>query len=139
MFLPDALSAMPFPLPEEDGKLCPAALEEIWEKLCSVLDAFMGYFDKKVGLIPCLPTDKYWNFYEWSETMSGSLGKRSELRYEAPLNAFFVLALRAFSKISNVKYLNQLHNLCASIRPNESLTTCSTIIDTVVGTIFSTP
>ena len=49
---------------EYTGDLTLAA--EIWDKLCSVLDAFTNFFDYDGGLLPCLPTENYWNFYEWS-------------------------------------------------------------------------
>lgn len=41
-------------------------VSEIWDKLLSVLEAFVRHIDPVCGLIPCLPTDRYWNFYEWS-------------------------------------------------------------------------
>lgn len=40
----------------------------------------------------------YWNFYEWSPTMSGSFGE-TQRRLEAPLGAFLSLALQALSRI----------------------------------------
>lgn len=41
----------------------------------------------------------YWNFYEWSDTMSGCFGT-CEPSVEAPLNADLSLALQSLSKIS---------------------------------------
>ena len=46
----------------------------------------------------------YWNFYEWSDTMSGAFGSK-ELSLEAPLNADLSLALQSFSLICS--YLNK--------------------------------
>ena len=40
----------------------------------------------------------YWNFYEWSETMSGAFASRDRA-LEAPLNADLSLALQSFSAI----------------------------------------
>lgn len=40
----------------------------------------------------------YWNFYEWTPTMSGSFGEMNR-RLEAPLNAFVSLALQALGHI----------------------------------------
>jgi hypothetical protein len=96
---------------------------ELYDMLTDLINVFVRRIDDS-GLILTFPD--HWNFYEWSETMSGSLGKRSELRYEAPLNAFFVLALRAFSKISNVigqeqialKYSSIADAVAASITKN---------------------
>lgn len=42
---------------------------------------------------------QYWNFYEWSPTLSGRFGE-TERRLEAPLNAFVSLALQSLAKIS---------------------------------------
>ncbi len=72
---------------------------ELYDMLEDLINVFVRRIDDS-GLILTFPN--HWNFYEWSETMSGSLGKSSEPRYEAPLNAFLVLALRAFSKIANI-------------------------------------
>ena len=52
------------------------------------------------GLLPCPDGKQYWQFYEWSYELGGDLsGKKAvrpgELRYESPLNLFFVLALEA--------------------------------------------
>ena len=41
---------------------------------------------------------EYWNFYEWSHTMSGRFAE-TERRLESPLNAFYSLALGAMAKI----------------------------------------
>lgn len=51
---------------------------------------------KQNGLIDGFPG--FWNFYEWSDGMSGSMHD-SGTAYEAPLNAFLVLALEAMSDI----------------------------------------
>lgn len=40
----------------------------------------------------------YWNFYEWTPTMTGAFGE-TERRLEAPLNAFLSLALGALANI----------------------------------------
>lgn len=40
----------------------------------------------------------YWNFYEWSPTMDGAFHE-TQRRLEAPINAFFSLALQAMAKI----------------------------------------
>ena len=93
---------------------------ELYAQLEGLMNVFIGRMDDN-GLILTFPD--HWNFYEWSETMSGSLGKRSEPRYEAPLNAFFVLALRALAKISNAigfeqsasKYLSLADELALAI------------------------
>ena len=43
-------------------------------------------------------TYEYWNFYEWSPSMSGRFNE-TERRLECPLNCFYSLALQSMSKI----------------------------------------
>ncbi|MBQ9080252.1 MAG: family 78 glycoside hydrolase catalytic domain [Clostridia bacterium] len=70
--------------------------DELYEMLTRLMNVFVSRIDDS-GLI--LSFADRWNFYEWSDGMSGSM--RGALpRYEAPLNAFLVLALRAFADIS---------------------------------------
>jgi glycogen debranching enzyme len=40
----------------------------------------------------------YWNFYEWSHTMSGNFGEMSR-RLECPINCFYSLAMQALARI----------------------------------------
>ena len=73
--------------------------EEIWGKLCSVLDAFVGFFDSKQGLLPCLPTDDYWNFYEWSgRYLMGNLQEPG--KPDLLLNCLFLRALDIMTELS---------------------------------------
>ena len=68
--------------------------------LCRLMETFLSKMRPEIGLIENFHGDGgYWNFYEWSETMSGRLGKRATPAIEAPLNAFLSLALQAFVKI----------------------------------------
>lgn len=110
---------------------------ELYGMLTDLISVFVRRIDGN-GLILTFP--EHWNFYEWSETMSGSLGKHTVPRYEAPLNAFLVLALRAFSKISNVlgfeqdtvTYLGLADDLAAAITKyfwNESVGLFMTLRD----------
>ena len=54
-----------------------------------VIDNFYGEFEG---------SRDYWNFYEWTPTMSGGFGETAR-RLEAPLNALLSLALRALANI----------------------------------------
>lgn len=54
-----------------------------------IIDNFYGAFEGKYD---------YWNFYEWTPTMSGIFGER-ERRLEAPINAFMSLALQSLARI----------------------------------------
>ncbi len=52
----------------------------------------------------------YWNFYEWSPTMSGAFNDQ-ECRLECPLNCFYSLALSAMAKICGA--LGRTDRACA--------------------------
>ncbi|MEA4889586.1 MAG: family 78 glycoside hydrolase catalytic domain [Clostridiaceae bacterium] len=59
----------------------------------------------KNGLLPALNGKRYWNFYEWSDGLSGQddpllRGQPDLLRYDAPLNLFFLLAIQAAAKMA---------------------------------------
>lgn len=54
-----------------------------------VIENFYGEFDGK---------NPYWNFYEWTDTLSGTFGE-TQRRLECPLNAFLSLALQALANI----------------------------------------
>lgn len=62
-----------------------------------VTDAFMSRLQPN-GVIENFYGDGQWNFYEWSPTMSGVIGE-TERRLDAPLNAFFSLALAHMEEI----------------------------------------
>ncbi|MBQ3125621.1 MAG: family 78 glycoside hydrolase catalytic domain [Clostridia bacterium] len=52
------------------------------------------------GLLTCMADKKYWNFYEWSDGLSGKIGaENTELTYDAPLCAFVSMAYRALAAI----------------------------------------
>ncbi len=56
-----------------------------------------GIIENFYGLSPEGKQD-YWNFYEWSDTMSGNFGE-TRRRLECPINCFYSLAMQAFAKI----------------------------------------
>jgi len=61
-----------------------------------------GFIDRmdETGLLTCMVDKKYWNFYEWSDGLSGKIGvEDAELTYDAPLCAFVSLAFGALEKI----------------------------------------
>jgi len=76
-----------------------AFLREIYPKLCSVIKAFTDRIDES-GCVPSFTGKEYWNFYEWSEGLSGNLGSSDGKSYEAALNLLLITALRHMSKIS---------------------------------------
>ncbi len=67
----------------------------------------LGHFIKtmKNNLLPSPTGPDYWHFYDWADGLSGATGscpetKLNEVRYDAPLNFLFILALRAAAEIS---------------------------------------
>ena len=63
-----------------------------------VIDGFIARLDKKTGLIVGFNEPEYWNFYEWRKGLDGGdifRTKKIGRQYELPINALFVLALRA--------------------------------------------
>ena len=56
-----------------------------------------GVIENFYGLAPTGKHD-YWNFYEWSHTMSGNFGE-TQRRLECPINCFYSLAMQRFAVI----------------------------------------
>ena len=76
-------------------------LREIYPKLCSVLKTFTDRIDES-GCAPSFVGKQYWNFYEWSEGLSGNLGSADGLCYEAAMNLMLISAIRRMSDVSSV-------------------------------------
>ncbi len=69
--------------------------EQHAEKYRTVMRNFLSRREKN-GLLKAIKGLCYWNFYEWAEGMEGNFLCEAEDRYEAPLNAFLILALRSY-------------------------------------------
>ncbi len=65
--------------------------EQIVNMFCSFLD--------DTGCIPRFNDFKYWNFYEWEEGLEGIDVAPDKIVYDAPLNEFVLMALRALTYI----------------------------------------
>lgn len=79
--------------------------EELWPKLCSVLETFLRFSDPETGLISCLPGSNYWNFYEWTdETLSDP--DRNNEGTDLILNCLFLRALQAMNRLSQMTGLS---------------------------------
>lgn len=63
------------------------------------------FHDAAGGLLPTPCGERYWNFYEWAPGLDGSGYRGFEVldreRFDAPLNLFYSLALRAGSRIAS--------------------------------------
>lgn len=68
---------------------------EVFLKLESVMDAFIRHM--KGDALPIFTDSCHWNFYEWSDGLSGSLGSAEADRYDAALNCLFSLALHCMA------------------------------------------
>lgn len=65
--------------------------------MCRILESFRARKNAN-GLIDNPQGKQMWNFYEWSDTMDGSLQKPTHV-CDAPLNAFYSIALQSLSSI----------------------------------------
>lgn len=67
-----------------------------------IADGFLRRADNDKGLIQCFTEERYWNFYEWQDGLSGSIsGSVSEdnITYDAPLCGFVSFGLRSLANI----------------------------------------
>ena len=74
--------------------------EEAYPKLVSILKAFTDRFED--GLVPTFPGVEYWNFYEWTPGLDGTLGRREDVHLDACLNSLLIIALRNMAEISKL-------------------------------------
>ncbi|MBO4889157.1 MAG: hypothetical protein J5589_12730 [Firmicutes bacterium] len=75
-------------------------IKELLPVLFTIADRMISRIDE-TGLISRYPGQEYWNFYEWQDGLSGdkrTLPTDSPI-YDAPLNAFAVLALQSLLEI----------------------------------------
>ena len=63
--------------------------------------------EMREGLLPCPLGRRYWQFYEWAMDLEGGMtdgtltDRSEELRFESPLNLFFILALEAGARCAD--------------------------------------
>ncbi len=72
--------------------------KEVYPKLLSVIKVFTD--NMKDGCVDSVVSDDCWNFYEWSDGLTGTIGKDDKYAHEACLNLLLVIALRNMAKIS---------------------------------------
>lgn len=78
-----------------------AFIEEIFNLVEGVVRCFESRIQDN-GLLPYFEVDKYWNFYEWSEGLSGDERLEGEAQYEAPLNILASDAFYCFARICDM-------------------------------------
>ncbi len=67
-----------------------------------IVQMFLKQLENKEGLLKCRAESIYWNFYEWQTGLDGAIGAsmpEEDCTYDAPMNAFFSMALRAMAKL----------------------------------------
>ena len=69
--------------------------------VCLVLESILQAFARRIqnGLLVTFPGAQYWNFYDWSEHLSGRLGQSEEALPDLMINGLFVLALESLRDI----------------------------------------
>lgn len=70
---------------------------ELAPKLEDILDEFLANSDG--GLIKKFQEKQHWNFYDWSQYLTGSLYQKDEAAPDLVINSLFVMALDCFEKI----------------------------------------
>ena len=71
---------------------------EIWPRLESLISVFTARMEN--DLIPVFSEECHWNFYEWSDGLSGEIFHWDEKRFDAVLNCLFSMALQAMHHLA---------------------------------------
>lgn len=74
-------------------------LDEVYPKLVAITDAFLKKMEN--GGVPIFTEECYWNFYEWSDGLAGSIGSVEEKYFDSLLNCLLIMALEAMAVISD--------------------------------------
>lgn len=72
-------------------------IDEIYDKLISVVEAFIR--NRTDGLVHRFSGGNHWNFYDWSEHLSGRLGHSEEAIPDLMINCLFIMALESLRDI----------------------------------------
>jgi len=75
-----------------------AFVREVWPKLERLISAFVVRIQD--DCIPVFEEACHWNFYEWSEGMSGMLMQKDGGRWDAALNCLLSMALQTMHRLS---------------------------------------
>ena len=99
---------------EHTGDL--SLVHEIWNKMCAVLEFFIGYFDYDRSLLRCPPDDKYWNFHEWAgiELQGFDFAARKEGRFDLLLNCLLLQAIDIMTYLAQKAGLPFAHTALAA-------------------------
>ncbi len=73
--------------------------EEFYDKMCGIEEVFFRRMEN--GIVPSFAEDaRYWNFYEWNDTLCGRCGKTQGPATDLMLNAAFSLSLQSLSLLA---------------------------------------
>ena len=81
-----------------------AFVKEMLPTARAIIRAFTAQLNTPEKLLLCRKEGQYWNFYEWQDGLAGGIGTtmtEDQQTYDAPMNAFFSMALRALSRIED--------------------------------------
>jgi len=99
--------------------------ESYLPQIQTMLDSYIASCTE--GLLPCPKGKAYWHFYDWADGLEGVEGGEWEtvesLRFDAPLNLFFVMALQSVARMCRSlgrndlgeKYREQAEVTCRAI------------------------
>ena len=73
---------------------------EVMPKLTSLIQVFLSHM--KNGLVPVFSGKCHWNYYEWSEDLSGELGRLDAPEPDAPLNCLLSIALDRLQRLCDL-------------------------------------
>lgn len=76
-------------------------IEEIFDSVRGIVQCFESRMQNN-SLLPYFEVDRYWNFYEWNEGLSGDERLEGVAQFEAPLNALVSDAFYCFARICDV-------------------------------------
>ena len=77
---------------------------EVNEKLKEIIGAFINNMSN--GLVNRFGDACHWNFYDWTEYLSGSLYKEEESKSDPNINLLFIIALKTYKEICKIAGLD---------------------------------
>lgn len=92
-----------------------AFVKEMLPTARAVLRAFTAQLSNPERLLLCRKEKEYWNFYEWQDGLAGNIGVPVEddaQTYDAPMNAFFSMALRAMANLEKTCGSRETAQIC---------------------------
>ena len=96
----------------------------------AIIRAFTAQLNTPERLLLCRKERQYWNFYEWQDGLSGGIGREtndSDQTYDAPMNAFFSMALRAMAKLEDACGSRETAKICEETKK---------ALDTRINSVF---